>query len=112
MYRSISSCNSRVNVNLAANSETIRIAVSSAEETNTLTICLIKHTLSLFHVSNDVNIYVSPFSISVVSFDLVVSFAFYLSDYIVTKSLTSTLFVVLVGLWSGTELELVKIEVY
>ena len=98
MYRSISSCNSRVNVNLAANSETIRIAVSSAEETNTLTICLIKHTLSLFHVSNDVNIYISPFSISVVSFDLVVLFAFYLSDYIVTKSLTSTLFVVLVGL--------------
>ena len=98
MYRSISSCTSRVNVNLASNLETIRIAVSSAEETNTLTICLIKQTLSLFHVSNDVNIYISPFSISVVSFDLVVLFAFYLSDYIVTKSLTSTLFVVLVGL--------------
>ena len=78
----------------------------------TLTCRIIKHTLSLFHVSNDVNIYISPFSISVVSFDLVVLFAFYLSDYIVTKSLTSTLFVVLVGLWSGTELELVKIEVY
>ena len=98
MYRSFSSCNSRVNVNLTTNSETIRIAVSSAEETNTLTICLIKQTLSLFHVSNDANIYISSFSISVVSFDLVVLFAFYLSDYIVTKSLTSTLFVVLVGL--------------
>ena len=77
----------------------------------TLTICIIKHA-TLFHVSNDVNIYISPFSISVASCDLVVLFAFYLSDYIVTKSLTSTLFVLLVGLWSGTELELVKIEVY